>query len=182
KSYAISGPSGVGKSTIIDLLLKFYEPQRGAIRVNGQDIIQISNVSLRRHIVLGEQMTRMFFDTIERNVSFGLDATGEDVERWLEAVGLGELVQNLPEGRRTILNFQGSNVSGGQRQRIGLARGLLRAGDVLVLDESTSALDHATREKILSRLLTDYRDKIIIFIAHDPTILERVDEVIHLDA
>ena len=180
RSYAISGPSGAGKSTVVDLLLKFYQPQSGAIRVNGIDIKNISHTSLRMHIVLAEQTVRIFFDTIERNVQFGYEATPKDISDVLDAVGLFDLTSSLPKGVDTLLNFQGSNISGGQRQRIGLARALLRSADVLIMDESTSALDQATREKLLANLLPRYKDKIILFVAHDPAILKQVDEVIEL--
>jgi ABC-type bacteriocin/lantibiotic exporter with double-glycine peptidase domain len=95
-------------------------------------------------------------------------------------VGLHEFLAGLPDGQRTLLNYQGSNVSGGQRQRIGLARALLLDADVLIMDESTSALDKSTRESMLAKILPLYRDRILIFVAHDPAILEIVDEVIHL--
>jgi ABC-type multidrug transport system fused ATPase/permease subunit len=180
KSYAISGPSGAGKSTIVDLLLKFYAPQAGVIRVNGKDIQALSAESLRKRVMLAEQAVRIFYDTIEHNIQFGRNATSQDVLRSLDMVGLSEFLDSLPEGRHTLLNYQGSNVSGGQRQRIGLARALLLQADVLIMDESTSALDKATRERILDKVLPLYRDRIVIFIAHDPAIWERVDEVIHL--
>ena len=180
KRYAISGPSGAGKSTIVDLLLKFYRPQVGKITVNGKDIQGLSSDSLRQHIVLAEQAVRVFYDTIEHNVQFGREASSTDVARALDMVGLKEFLDGLPDGQRTLLNYQGSNVSGGQRQRIGLARALLLEADVLIMDESTSALDKATRECVLAAILPLYRDRIVIFIAHDPVILEMVDEVIHL--
>lgn len=179
KSYAISGPSGAGKSTIVDLLLKFYRPQAGQIRVNGNDVQGFSDQSLRRRIVLAEQAVRIFYDTIEHNVQFGRNATSADVARALDVVGLDDFLATLPDGQLTLLNFQGSNVSGGQRQRIGLARALLKDADVLIMDESTSAVDQTTREKVLARILPRYKDRIVIFITHDPAILAQVDEVLH---
>jgi ABC-type bacteriocin/lantibiotic exporter with double-glycine peptidase domain len=180
KTYAITGQSGSGKSTVIDLLLKFFGPDAGQVKVNGIDIAGLSGQSLRQRIVLAEQTTRIFYHTVRHNVRFGHEASTEKVFDALKMVGLDDLMAALPAGDETLLNYQGSNLSGGQRQRIGLARALLRDADVLILDESTSALDHTTRERILAAILPRYRDRIVIFIAHDPAILERVDEVIHL--
>lgn len=179
KSYAITGPSGVGKSSLADLLLKFYTPDQGAIRVNGRDITQVATPSLRQHIILAEQATRTFYGTVLENVEFDSKA-GHRAEKALAMVGLTELMESLPEGSATKLAFQGNNFSGGQRQRMGLARALVRTADVLILDESTNALDSATRQKILDALLEAYRDRIIIFITHDPYVMERVDEVIEM--
>jgi len=180
KSYAITGPSGSGKSSVVDLLLKFFQPQSGTILVNGRNVATLSDTSLRQRIVLAEQAVRIFYDTVQHNILFGRDGAPVDVLDALETVGLRDFIATLPDAELTLLNFQGSNFSGGQRQRVGLARALLHPSDVLILDESTSALDHKTREKILSTILPCYRDRILIFIAHDPAILARVDEVIHL--
>ena len=180
KSYAITGPSGAGKSSLVDLLLKFFIPQSGTIAVNGRNINTISDLSLRRRVLLSEQATRIFYDTVQQNILFGRDARPQDVSEAIDMVGLGEFIASLPDGELTLLNYQGSNFSGGQRQRVGLARALLLPSDVLILDESTSALDHATREKILATILPRYREKILVFIAHDPAILAHVDEVIVL--
>ena len=182
KTYAIAGPSGSGKSTIVDLLLKFFTPDSGTVKVNGRDIAGLSGQSLRQRIVLAEQTTRIFYHTIRHNVLFGRKASPRDVNDALNMVGLEDLLASLPEGDQTLLNYQGSNLSGGQRQRIGLARALLLSSDVLIMDESTSALDQATRERVLAAVLPRYRDRIVIFIAHDSAILERVDEVIHLSS
>jgi len=180
RSYAISGPSGAGKSSMVDLLLKFFTPQSGRILVNDRDIAGISSSSLRHHISLSEQATRIFYDTVQHNVSFGRHASDEEILQALDEVNLADFISQLPQKAQTLMAYQGSNFSGGQRQRVGLARALLLSRDVLIMDESTSALDHATKGRILENIFTRYRDKIVIFIAHDPDILERVDEVIHL--
>ena len=164
----------------MDLLLKFYSPDGGAIRVNGHDIGKLSTDSLRRHMILAEQAVRIFYGTVLENVQFDDPAARERAESALQLVGLTDLLSTLPQGLNTMLTFQGSNFSGGQRQRVGIARALVRTADVLILDESTNALDQNTRKAILDTLLTSYRDRILIFITHDPYVMERVDHVIEL--
>ena len=178
-SYAITGASGAGKSSLVDLLLKFYSPLQGTIRVNGHDTAQLSTTSLRQRIVLAEQATRVFYGTVLENVQFDQDAK-DRAKNALNLVGLNDLLQSLPQGMDTVLAFQGNNFSGGQRQRIGIARALVRTADVLILDESTNALDTETRKLILDTLLSTYKDRILIFITHDPYVMERVDRVIEL--
>ena len=180
KSYAIAGPSGVGKSSLVDLMLKFFVPQDGTIRVNGRDIAQLSSESLRQRIVLCEQVVRIFHGSIAENVAYGKDLARTDIDRALAHVGLQEALAALPAGADTVLSFQGSNLSGGQRQRVGVARALVRSADVLVLDESTNALDYETRKKIMDTLLASYKDRILIFVTHDPYVVERVDHVIEM--
>ena len=182
KSYALIGPSGVGKSSLIDLLLKFFTPQTGTIRINGQDISRLSENSIRRHILLSEQVVRIFFGTILENVQFGRSTSRAEAYKAFAMVGLEETLNALPGGADTILNFQGSNLSGGQRQRVGLARALAQTSDVLVMDESTNALDADTREQVLESILNAYQDRILIFVTHDPQVIARVDEVIELRA
>ena len=179
-SYAIVGPSGIGKSSLVDLLLRFFDPINGRILVNGRDIAGLSSISLRQHIVLAEQATRIFRGTVIENVQFGQAKANEEANAALQAVGLQDLLASLPDGAETVLSFQGSNFSGGQRQRVGLARALIRTADVLILDESTNALDQVTRERIVDILLKDYGQKIIIFVTHDPYVVSRVSEVVQL--
>jgi ABC-type bacteriocin/lantibiotic exporter with double-glycine peptidase domain len=180
KSYALVGPSGAGKSSLVDLLLKFFAPQGGAIRVNGTDISQLSTSALRSRILLVEQTTCIFYSSIRENIQLGSTADDQRIRHALRTAALDRHVDTLPEGMNTILAYQGSNFSGGQRQRIGLARGLAHEPDVLILDESTNALDSEVRENVVREILDTYRDRIVIFITHDPFVMERVDEVINL--
>lgn len=180
KSYALVGPSGAGKSSLVDLLLKFFVPQKGTIRVNGADITEVSTSALRDRVLLVEQTTRIFYSSIRENIQLGTPSDDRQVHNALRIAALNKHVESLPEGIDTLLAYQGSNFSGGQRQRIGLARGLARDPDVLILDESTNALDGEVRESVVREILEIYRDRIVIFITHDPFVVERVDEVIHL--
>lgn len=180
KSYALTGPSGIGKSSLIDLMLKFFTPLSGTVRMNGKDISHFSDASIRRHILLSEQATRIFYGTVLENVRFGLPENDAEARKALLTVGLQEMLDTLPQGVDTVLSFQGSNLSGGQKQRVGIARALARTADVLVMDESTNALDSLTRERVLEAILASYRDGILIFVTHDPYVIEQVDEVIDL--
>lgn len=180
KSYAIVGPSGVGKSSMIDLILKFYAPQGGDIFINDVAISRMSSTWIRARVALAEQTTRLFYDTVWRNIVFGRNAETRQGMQALRAVGLEDFIATLPKGAETVLQYQGSNFSGGQRQRIGLARALLMPTDVLVIDEGTSALDSASKKVVIQNILSTYRDKIVIFVTHDETVTECVDEVISL--
>jgi ABC-type bacteriocin/lantibiotic exporter with double-glycine peptidase domain len=182
RSYAVTGPSGSGKSTLIDLLLKFYPPDSGVIRINGCDIAELSAASLRERMVLVEQTTRVFYDTVLQNVLLGRQGSAAQSEQALRLAGLSEYLASQPQGVNAILNYQGSNLSGGQRQRLGLARGLLRPTEVLILDESTNALDSVIREQVIRNLLEYCREGIVIFVTHDSYVLGCVDEVIHVHA
>lgn len=180
KSYAIVGPSGVGKSSMIDLMLKFYAPQGGNISINGTAISGVSSAWIRARVAMAEQTTRLFYDTVLRNITFGRKADRGLGTQALRTVGLEEFIATLPNGMETVLQYQGSNFSGGQRQRIGLARALLLPADVLVIDEGTSALDAASKSLIIRNILSAYRDKIVIFVTHDHSVTECVDEVVTL--
>jgi ABC-type multidrug transport system fused ATPase/permease subunit len=180
KAYAIVGESGAGKSTLLDLLLGFYRPDSGSIYLNERDITTISLKDLRSRIVLLGQETMIFNDTIARNITYGYDASAERVRQAAQTATIDEVIQTLPQGYDTILQYRGTNLSGGQRQRIGIARALLRKPDVLLFDESMSALDPTTKDTLLDTIIATNRDKIIIFVSHDPAIREKVDEVIEM--
>lgn len=180
RSYAILGSSGSGKSTLTDLLVKFYQPEQGEILINQMNIDDISAADLRKKLLVVGQQTTIFNDSVWNNVVFGSNATEQEARRACKLACIDDVIQLLPAGYHTILNYQGTNLSGGQRQRIGIARALLRQPDVLLLDESTSALDVVTREAIVKNVLAEFKDRIVIFITHDLLVAELVDEVINL--
>ena len=177
-SYALIGASGSGKSTLLDLMLKFYRPLQGDILIDGIGLRSIADQELRRRIVLLGQQSTIFNDTVANNIRFGMEADLPAVARACRLACLDEVIDSLPNGLDTHLQYQGSNLSGGQRQRVGIARALLRDADVLLLDESTSALDKATRERVVSNILSLYRDRLVLFSTHDEQIIGRVDRVI----
>lgn len=180
KSYALVGPSGSGKSTLFDLMLGFVSADSGDIRINGASVDEVTAARFRGRILLLGQQPTIFNDSIRRNILFGTEAPESRIQEAARAACLEEMVEALPEGYETILNYQGSNLSGGQKQRIGLARVLLRDADVLLLDESTSALDRATRDKVLANILLACRGKIVVFATHDELIADLVDVVIDI--
>jgi ABC-type bacteriocin/lantibiotic exporter with double-glycine peptidase domain len=182
RSYALVGPSGSGKTTILDLLLGFYSPDSGQVRINGVSMDELDVHQLRKRIVLVGQQVSILNDTVANNIRFGREASLDEVKTACEAACIGEFIASLPAGYDTLLSFQGANLSGGQRQRIAIARGLLRNPDVLLLDESTSALDTETRDQVASNILALYESRIVVFASHDKDLVSRVDEVISLAA
>lgn len=179
-SYALSGKSGLGKSTLIDILLKFYSPTTGSVVVNGEQLNNISAQDIRRRIVLVSQEAAIFDDTVMNNICMGIDANISAVETACKQACIHELIRTLPDKYETRLQYQGKNLSGGQRQRIAIARALLRNPDVLILDESTSALDKATQKQVVENILREYSKKIVIFVTHDPQIMSCVNQSINL--
>jgi ABC-type bacteriocin/lantibiotic exporter with double-glycine peptidase domain len=182
RSYALVGPSGSGKSTLLDLLLGFYPPDSGEILIDGVPIGSIREASLRRRLLLLGQQPTIFNDTVLNNLCFGTAAPMGRVETASRLALLQPVIEELPRGYDTVLSYQGSNLSGGQRQRIGLARALLREPDVLLLDESTSALDRATRDEVVTNILREYRNRIVVFATHDESVASRVDVVVEIGA
>ncbi len=179
-SYALSGKSGLGKSTLIDILLKFYSPTSGSVAINGEPLSRLSAQDVRKRIVLVSQEAAIFDDTVMNNICMGIDTSLTDVETACKQAGIDDFIQAMPDKYETRLQYQGKNLSGGQRQRIAIARALLRNPDVLILDESTSALDKVTQKQVVENILSEYSKKIVIFVTHDPQIMGYVDQVINL--
>ncbi|MFY8001005.1 MAG: ABC transporter ATP-binding protein [Candidatus Kapaibacteriota bacterium] len=179
-SYALIGESGAGKSTLLDILLGFQDPSNGSITINGKPMQTFHSNSIRQHIVLLGQETIIFNDTVQNNITYGIEASHAEIQKASKMACIEDVITSLPNMYDEMLQYRGTNLSGGQRQRIGLARALVRQPDVLILDESMSALDQMTKDSIVANILVEYRNKIAIFVSHDLSIREKVDVVIEL--
>lgn len=169
-------PSGTGKSTLIDLLMRHYDPQAGCIMAGGVDIRQIPLSQWRKQFAVVDQHTALFRASLADNVRYGNPkASDEEVTRALEQAQLTELVASLDNGMHSLLGENGLNLSGGQRQRIALARALLQQPQFLILDEATSALDAQTETAVLSAINSRFRHCTRIYISHRAQVLEDCD-------
>jgi subfamily B ATP-binding cassette protein MsbA len=176
KKVAIVGLSGSGKSTIINLILRFFDPIKGKIFIDGQDISQFNLSSLRKNISLVTQETSLFNDTIEANIKYGkLDANLKEVKKAAEEAGAIEFIDSLPNGLDTVVGESGIKLSGGQRQRIAIARALLKNAPILLLDEATSSLDNITEKEVQSSISNLMKNKTSLIIAHRLTTIEDAD-------
>jgi ATP-binding cassette subfamily B protein len=180
---AILGPSGVGKSTMADLMVRYLDPDDGSILIDGRNIRDLSLGDLRREIILVDQSPYLFNDTIGANIAFAWpQADRKAIEAAARAAGLDELLRRLPEGYETQTGERGLALSAGERQRIALARALLRRPSVLILDEPTSALDAQTEKLIAASLRTALPDATLVVITHRPALAEIADAVITIEA
>lgn len=183
KTVAIVGPSGAGKSTISRLLFRFYDVQSGSILIDGQDVREVTQESLRAAIGMVPQDTVLFNDTIAYNIRYGrIGASEEEVSRAAELAQIGGFIEALPEGYDTMVGERGLKLSGGEKQRVAIARTILKAPPILILDEATSALDSHTEQEIQSALDLVSRDRTTIVIAHRLSTVITADEIIVLKA
>ncbi|PAF43489.1 ABC transporter ATP-binding protein [Helicobacter sp. 11S02629-2] len=177
---AIIGKSGAGKSSLVSLLLRLYDASSGSIAINGVDIKNFTQTSLRDNIAIVTQRIFIFHDTIASNVAYGSEINKARVEEALKIACAWEFVSSLEEGMETVLDEFGSNLSGGQRQRIAIARAIYKNPDVLILDEATSALDSQTELAIKEALERIKKGKIIILIAHRPSTISLAHKIVYM--
>ncbi|QJQ21045.1 ABC transporter ATP-binding protein [Pseudomonas sp. SK] len=173
---AISGASGVGKSTLIDLLQRFYDPDTGRILLDGTDLRELDLVALRRRIAVVSQDIVLFRGTLAQNLAYGMpEATRAELERVVQLARLGSLVESLPQGLDGMLGERGQQLSGGQKQRIAIARAVLQAPAILVLDEATSAVDEATEREVIAAIDQLFAGRTRILISHRASTLADAD-------
>ncbi|GEP02975.1 ABCB family ABC transporter ATP-binding protein/permease [Methylobacterium oxalidis] len=182
RTVAIVGPSGAGKSTLSRLLFRFYEPQSGRITIDGQDIAQVRQDSLRAAIGMVPQDTVLFNDTIGYNIRYGRwEASEAEVREAARLAQIDRFIAALPEGYETPVGERGLKLSGGEKQRVAIARTILKAPPILVLDEATSALDSFTEREIQDALDRVSRGRTTLVIAHRLSTVVNADEIIVLD-
>jgi ATP-binding cassette subfamily B protein len=179
----VMGHTGAGKSTILKLIEKFYEPQHGQVLINGMDINNFSIKSVRSKIGFVSQDPFLFYGTIKQNVSYARDATDEEILNALEMAGASEFISQLSDGLESMVGDRGVMLSGGQRARISLARALLNNPDLLILDEASAALDAETEKRIQQSLFggsNGKKSRLTIAVAHRLATIRNADEIISM--
>jgi ATP-binding cassette subfamily B protein len=180
---ALVGASGAGKSTVANLLLRFWDPQQGAVTLGGIDLRRLRLADLRSHIALVAQDTYLFNDTLEANIRLaGRDVSDADVRRALDRAALSEFVDRLPDGLATRVGERGVQLSGGQRQRVAIARAFLKDSPILIMDEATSHLDTISEQQIRAALEELMAQRTSIIIAHRLSTIQNADTILVMDA
>jgi len=179
---AIVGTSGAGKTTLVDLIPRFYDPQEGSIRIDGVDIREYTLASLRACIGIVSQHTILFNDTIRNNIAYGMwDAPATEVEEASRLAGARDFVSKLKDGFDTVIGEQGMKLSGGERQRVAIARALLKDAPILILDEATSALDTESERVVQSALDALMRGRTTFVIAHRLSTVRNADVILVIE-
>jgi ATP-binding cassette subfamily B protein len=177
------GYSGAGKSTFVNLILRFYSVEKGKITIDGQDIAHVTLESLRKQVALIPQDPQLFHRTLEDNIRYGrVDAGADEVRRAAQLAHCDEFIKRCPEGYLTLVGERGTKLSGGERQRIAIARAILAAPPILILDEATSALDSVTEKYIQDSLEKLMQGRTTLVIAHRLSTLAKMDRILVFDA
>ncbi|MCF6229050.1 MAG: ABC transporter ATP-binding protein/permease, partial [Planctomycetes bacterium] len=175
----IAGTTGAGKSTLIKLLLRLYDVNEGAVKIDGHDIRKYRQHDLRSQIALVSQDVYLFHGSIRENIAYpGVDVSGDDIEKASMAAQFHEFVKSLPEGYETVVGERGIKLSGGQRQRLSLARALLKDAPILVLDEATSSVDTETERMIQQNLVKITKGRTALVIAHRLSTIRNADRIV----
>jgi len=177
----IVGPTGSGKSTIISLIPRFYDPTSGSIKIDDVDIRDYQLQGLRQNFAFVLQDTMLFRGTIRENIAYGKpDATAAEILEAAQLANAHEFIARMPDGYDTMVGERGMSLSGGQRQRIGIARALVRNSPVLILDEPTAALDTEAEEHVIEGLERLMKGRTVVMIAHRLATLRSADKLIVL--
>ncbi len=182
ETVALVGPSGAGKTTVLQLLLRFYDPELGVVRLDGVDVARVAPAELRRRIGIVPQDPVIFGTTAWENIRYGRPDAGEGEIRAAGKAAHADFLERLPNGYDTFLGEKGVRLSGGQRQRIAIARAILRDPAVLLLDEATSALDAESEQAVQQALAMLSRDRTTIVVAHRLATVRKADRIVVIDA
>ena len=179
---AVVGLSGAGKTSLINLLPRFWNPSAGRIEIDGKDIQNVKLESLRKAIAIVSQDVRLFDDTIRNNLTYGVEnATDEDIQKAVKAASIEDFISSLPEGLETQVGEAGSRLSGGQKQRLSIARAFLKNSPILILDEPTSALDRGNEENIKEALKELMKGRTTIIVAHRFSKIEHANLIVAME-
>jgi subfamily B ATP-binding cassette protein MsbA len=179
---ALVGHSGAGKSTIINLIPRFYDPQKGSVQIDRQKINEVSLVSLRKNISLVSQDIMLFDDTVRANIAYAkLDASEEEIKKACDFAAASDFIKDLPKSYETLIGENGIRLSGGQKQRISIARAVLKNSPIILLDEATSSLDSESEEKVQNAIINLTKNKTTLVIAHRLSTIIRADKIFVLN-
>tara|TARA_Y100000996_G_C22501097_1_gene634464 strand:- start:25 stop:1203 length:1179 start_codon:yes stop_codon:yes gene_type:complete len=176
---ALIGPSGAGKSTTLDLIMRFCNPQTGCIKIDNNDLSNISKQSLRDKIGIVPQDTILFNDTVKNNISYGSDNNNfKDIENAANAANALDFINEMSDGFESIIGERGTKISGGQKQRISIARAIFKNPEILILDEATSALDSELENKVKEAIDNIVKNRTVIVIAHRLSTIINADKIL----
>ena len=179
---AVVGPSGNGKTTLLDLIPRFYDPKKGRVMIDGVDIKEVKLKSLRRQIGIVTQETILFNDSIRANIAYGKPDTGdEEIKKAALQANAHDFIMRMPRGYDTVIGDRGMRISGGERQRIAIARALLKNPPILILDEATSQLDSESERIVQEALDRLIQGRTVFVIAHRLSTVRNADKIVVLD-